>query len=622
MTDRAVLRFAQAIDRTKDSYQISSPFPVLILIKLELTGYSGATRFAKNPESISFENEIYNPSNLEISFSEFSRGTLPSMELALPNIDLPFSDMLRNSDKISGSINIFLFNPIMNGKFDTTREPDLSFIYEIEEAFFDDHWARFQLSLFSPTNRPFPGVFFRPDCNWKYKDPATCQYTGALASCDFSLLGANGCKAHNNVLHFGGYPGISVVKGFTGGVVNLPPPVAPITVEIQSPTTNPTYTTATNSVTLAGIAAADAGLAEVTWANDKTSGSGVCSGTSSWNSGSISLDPGINNIRIRAFDIDNFFAEDQLSVRYSTAGSDVTDPLIAITHVNGDPVVGGAASVSTETADIDGTADGTGSNIESIVWKNSQTGATGEAPPVASWSVNDIALNLGDNSITFTITDEAGLTASDTVTITTDAPTLQPPPVVEITSPALDNGDSFETSALVVALAGTATSNNAIASVKWESKTQAGALINFGNATGTTSWSANVFVKANSTSVITITATDSEGIMGSISVSAIHGTSGGGGTPLPAPTITAVVPSTLVRGQSLGVSISGTNFQGGAKADFGAGITTLSTNFISSSSLTASIAVGLSATLGPRNLIIINPDNQSASFPIKIVGGG
>lgn len=54
---------------------------------------------------------------------------------------------------------------------------------------------------------------FNGRCPFKYKDPDTCAYTGALTSCDHSLTGGNGCVAHgaDSSIHprrFGGFPSI------------------------------------------------------------------------------------------------------------------------------------------------------------------------------------------------------------------------------------------------------------------------------------------------------------------------------------------------------------------------------------------------------------------------------
>ena len=57
--------------------------------------------------------------------------------------------------------------------------------------------------------KQFPRRLQRRDfCQWVYKDARTCRYNGGLASCDRTLAGPLGCRAHNNVINFGGSPNL------------------------------------------------------------------------------------------------------------------------------------------------------------------------------------------------------------------------------------------------------------------------------------------------------------------------------------------------------------------------------------------------------------------------------
>src|SRR5262249_23182464 len=80
----------------------------------------------------------------------------------------------------------------------------------------------------------------------------------------------------------------------------------------------------------------------------------------------------------------------------------------------------------------------------------------------------------------------------------------------------------------------------------------------------------------------------------------------------PPPTISVVSPNSLPPGQSGSSQIIGTHFQPKAKCDFGAGIT-VSCKFNGSTDLIALINVSSTATPGPRNVIVPNPDGQSAT---------
>src|SRR5947208_541182 len=78
------------------------------------------------------------------------------------------------------------------------------------------------------------------------------------------------------------------------------------------------------------------------------------------------------------------------------------------------------------------------------------------------------------------------------------------------------------------------------------------------------------------------------------------------------PAITSVTPSTGAPGTSPTVTVAGTNFQAGATATFGAGITVSSTTVVSATQLTVALTIGSTATLGPRDVVVTNPNGQTA----------
>jgi len=78
-----------------------------------------------------------------------------------------------------------------------------------------------------------------------------------------------------------------------------------------------------------------------------------------------------------------------------------------------------------------------------------------------------------------------------------------------------------------------------------------------------------------------------------------------------------VSPSTGVQGANLTVTVTGTNFQAGASAAFGAGITVNSTTVVSSTQLSVALAIGATAAMGARDVTVANPDGQS----VVLTGG-
>ena len=85
--------------------------------------------------------------------------------------------------------------------------------------------------------------------------------------------------------------------------------------------------------------------------------------------------------------------------------------------------------------------------------------------------------------------------------------------------------------------------------------------------------------------------------------------------PAPSPTVTSVSPSTSNTGTTLAsVLIGGTNFQTGATASFGAGITVTSVTVNSSAQITAAITIASSATPGSRTVTVTNPGGLSGAL--------
>jgi hypothetical protein len=90
-------------------------------------------------------------------------------------------------------------------------------------------------------------------------------------------------------------------------------PDASPTVTITSPTADPTTTSSTTFINLAGTAADDAGVASVSWFTDRGA-SGEAVGTTAWSASNVPLYPGVNIITVRAIDTFGGSASDTLGV--------------------------------------------------------------------------------------------------------------------------------------------------------------------------------------------------------------------------------------------------------------------------------------------------------------------
>ncbi|MBP7937731.1 MAG: SUMF1/EgtB/PvdO family nonheme iron enzyme [Phycisphaerae bacterium] len=90
------------------------------------------------------------------------------------------------------------------------------------------------------------------------------------------------------------------------------------TIAITSPTSNPTYTTASSTIDLAGTALDNVGVMQVTWSNSR-GGNGTAIGTASWSVTGILLQGGQNLLTLTARDEAGNSASDQLNVTYDTS---------------------------------------------------------------------------------------------------------------------------------------------------------------------------------------------------------------------------------------------------------------------------------------------------------------
>lgn len=128
------------------------------------------------------------------------------------------------------------------------------------------------------------------------------------------------------------------------------PDTAPPTAAITFPTLDPGYATSSATLSLAGIAADENGIAEVRWANDR-GGQGTAAGGDNWSVGGIALQPGLNVLTITARDAAGNTATDSLTVNCSAAGG-TTRPFIAISAPSAN------ARLESETITAEGAAAG------------------------------------------------------------------------------------------------------------------------------------------------------------------------------------------------------------------------------------------------------------------------
>ncbi len=177
-----------------------------------------------------------------------------------------------------------------------------------------------------------------------------------------------------------------------------PDTAAPI-VTITTPTRDDVFNANSNRINLAGTAADESGLSQITWRSSDGTG-GLASGTDNWSIADIPLAAGRNIITITATDLAGNSSSDHLTVVYSA--SDTKAPTVTIKV----PTERSRYLARTSTVSIGGAAsDNIG--IAKVEWRNSR-GEKGTCRGTDNWQTPGIKLNRWWNTITITAFDKAG----------------------------------------------------------------------------------------------------------------------------------------------------------------------------------------------------------------------
>lgn len=165
---------------------------------------SETLRFCHNNENYTFQGNTYLAMPFEFSVNR-QKGELPTITLTVRDITQVIQSRLQEYD---GAVD-FPVRLIVVSSADTgSAEMIESFTVQNAQAMSDGFTVEFELGAENPLALRFPTrLQFRNRCFWRYKG-TECGYTGALPTCDFSIDGANGCRAHSNEARFGGFPGI------------------------------------------------------------------------------------------------------------------------------------------------------------------------------------------------------------------------------------------------------------------------------------------------------------------------------------------------------------------------------------------------------------------------------
>lgn len=182
--------------------------------------------------------QTYTPFNFTMGDLKVSTdGSVPDAEVQASNILRALQSVI---EQYAGVVGADLYLYAVNTA-NPTGEPDLALALTVKQTTSDNKLVHLKSGASSPLRRLFPIHMYRPNfCRHQYNAPVLqamqaaaiaaglplidppgiqCGYLGPLTTCTHTVDGVNGCQAHNNVLRFGGFPGIDTNGAAVAGVV-------------------------------------------------------------------------------------------------------------------------------------------------------------------------------------------------------------------------------------------------------------------------------------------------------------------------------------------------------------------------------------------------------------------
>ena len=193
-----------------DKVKLASGDAWLMLLDVVWSGQH--VRLVRNTDSVTFDAgdgngpQTYEPFSFDLSVERNPGNQLPSISLKASNVLGLLEGFIEEYAGAVGALaNLYFVNTAHAG-----GEPNIAISTTILNTTVTSQTVTFTLGAPKPQRQLFPRYLYRADfCIWvtNYKGK-WCGYTGALANCDGTYNGPNGCVAHGNQMRFGAFPGI------------------------------------------------------------------------------------------------------------------------------------------------------------------------------------------------------------------------------------------------------------------------------------------------------------------------------------------------------------------------------------------------------------------------------
>lgn len=186
--------------------QLATDKTWLFLLKIELTVPDTQTLYLhRGTENLTFDGQTWEPVAFQIGeITQDSDGNLVSVDCSVFDMTGIIRKWMREYDFDGAPVTLRVLE---SGDFtDPTRSIDQSFTIRGWRGAYEQ--VTFQLGHQDFMKRNFPGrSFLRTRCSWVFRG-TECAYSGSLSTCDRTLDGDDGCRAHSNEPRFGGAPAI------------------------------------------------------------------------------------------------------------------------------------------------------------------------------------------------------------------------------------------------------------------------------------------------------------------------------------------------------------------------------------------------------------------------------
>jgi phage-related protein len=209
MPNAKSLSVATVLEKAK----VASDIPFLMCLDVSVIdpatgGLVETLRIVKNTEDITWNGNVYTAAQFDIQLKEES-GAQPTVDLSVVDYT---KTLMQRLEAYQGGVGFKVVVSVVRADPASmaTDKPEAQAFFEVIGASSSEYVVSFTLGAENPLMKIFPRRLQAKNfCAWRYKDPTTCRYSGAMESCDLTLNGANGCKAHSNENNFGGFPGIN-----------------------------------------------------------------------------------------------------------------------------------------------------------------------------------------------------------------------------------------------------------------------------------------------------------------------------------------------------------------------------------------------------------------------------